>query len=154
MLFNIMALVMLLMSTRIRSSLKLVVFNMSLSDLLTSTVATIWGPHFPCWPAVYILTSAILVAFFHDYHACLSQLRRSVFSNALPSVARFRQDSRYGGIMLAGWAPHHSGVYRLQHSRQLHLLHFCSYAQGWDYHRERCLFDFLLSHHSHEPARP
>ncbi|KAK3795725.1 hypothetical protein RRG08_019833 [Elysia crispata] len=64
MLCNMVAVVMLWHSSRIRPSLKMVLIGMSLSDLLLMTIAAVWSPDLPCWPAVYIITSSNLVSYF------------------------------------------------------------------------------------------
>ncbi|RUS77702.1 hypothetical protein EGW08_014538 [Elysia chlorotica] len=61
---NIAALLLLWQSSRIRPPLKLVVISMSLCDLLTMTVAAVWGPHLPCWPALFFLSATILTSYF------------------------------------------------------------------------------------------
>ena len=64
MLLNLAAVVMLGYSSHIRPPLKLALVNMALSDLFTMTVAAVWGPDFPCWPALFSLSSGILVSYF------------------------------------------------------------------------------------------
>ncbi|RUS77704.1 hypothetical protein EGW08_014540 [Elysia chlorotica] len=61
---SIAALLLLWQSSRIRPPLKLVVISMSLCNLFTMTVAAVWGPHLPCWPALFFLSGTILISYF------------------------------------------------------------------------------------------
>ena len=64
MLINLMAVVILWMTRHIRPPLKVTLISMTLSDLLFTTFAAFWRPTFPCWPALYFITSTILVSYF------------------------------------------------------------------------------------------
>ncbi|KAK3775011.1 hypothetical protein RRG08_019387 [Elysia crispata] len=73
---NTAAVVMLWQSRRIRPSLKHALISMTLSDLLIMVVAAVWRPSLPCWPAMYIISSTILITYFsavvlafHNYFA-------------------------------------------------------------------------------------
>ena len=73
---------MLWLSSRIRPSLRLALVSMALSDLLIVSVAAVWGPHLPCWPAMYVIASTILISYFstvvlalHNYVAVFYHLR-------------------------------------------------------------------------------
>ncbi|GFS12277.1 hypothetical protein ElyMa_001368000 [Elysia marginata] len=64
MLFNIVAVLLLSMSRRIRPPVKLALISMSTTDLILMTTAAIWSPDLPCFPAVYIISSSILISYF------------------------------------------------------------------------------------------
>ena len=61
---NVAAVVMFWLSGRIRPSLKLALISMSLTDMFLMTVAAVWSPQLPCWPALYFVASSVLVSYF------------------------------------------------------------------------------------------
>ncbi|GFO16037.1 hypothetical protein PoB_004254200 [Plakobranchus ocellatus] len=61
---NMAAVLFLWMSKRIRSPLRMTLINMALNDLFFNVSVAIWGPHFPCWPALYIVCASVLVSYF------------------------------------------------------------------------------------------
>ncbi|RUS73132.1 hypothetical protein EGW08_019112 [Elysia chlorotica] len=79
---NLVAVIMLWLSTRIRPSLKQALVSMALGDLLIMVVAAVWRPGLPCWPAMYSISSSILITYFsavllafHNYVAVFYPMR-------------------------------------------------------------------------------
>ena len=106
-LLNLAAVVMLWRSGRVRSSLKPTLISMAVSDLVFSAVAAIWGPHFPCWPGLYIITSTILVSYLltvvlalNNYVAVFYPLRCNEFLS-LRKCLIYAASCWLGGLLIS-----------------------------------------------------